>query len=120
MTQQELTYEDAVSALQSLINTSNQIITIDNIKENVASEFVVTIEDMEGRSRKRAISQARSIAMTLASDLIPSLSLNDIGRSFHKDHSSVHEAIKRTRKRVKDNTELSAIYQKLTLTLKRN
>ena len=104
MTQRELTYEDAVSALQSLINTSNQIITIDNIKENVASEFVVTIEDMEGRSRKRAISQARSIAMTLASDLIPSLSLNDIGRSFHKDHSSVHEAIKRTRKRVKDNT----------------
>lgn len=120
MTQRELTYEDAVSALQSLINTSNQIITIDNIKENVASEFVVTIEDMEGRSRKRAISQARSIAMTLASDLIPSLSLNDIGRSFHKDHSSVHEAIKRTRKRVKDNTELSAIYQKLTLSLKRN
>lgn len=120
MTQRELSYEDAVSSLQSLINTSNQIISLDSIKDSVVKEFNVTVEDMEGISRKRAISQARSIAMTLASDLIPSLSLNDIGRSFNKDHSSVHEAIKRTRKRLNDNHELNSVYQKLVLSLKRN
>ena len=120
MTQRELSYEDAVSSLQSLINTSNQVISLDAIKDSVAKEFNVTVEDMEGISRKRPISHARSLAMALASDLIPSLSLNDIGRSFNKDHSSVHEAIKRARKRLNENQELNSTYKKLVSSLKRN
>lgn len=120
MTKGELTYEDAVANLQSHINTSNQSTTIDAIKERVSKEYDVSIELMEGASRKRKVSQARSVAMAIASELIPSLSLNDIGRSFNKDHSSVHEAIKRTRKRLDTDQELNATYQKLVLSLKRD
>ena len=120
LTKGELTYEDAVANLQSHINTSNQSTTLDAIKERVSKEYDVAIELMEGASRKRNVSQARSVAMAIAAELIPSLSLNDIGRSFNKDHSSVHEAIKRTRKRLDTDQELSATYQKLVLSLKRD
>ena len=75
---------------------------------------------MESAERKKATSLARSMAMTLANDLIPNLSLNDIGRAFNKDHSSVHEAIKRTREKIGDDREeQSAIYQRLILSLKK-
>lgn len=60
--------------------------------------------------------------MCLASELIPALSLNDIGRSFNKDHSSVHEAIKKLRAKLLDENEkeLAAIYQNLTTSLKKD
>ena len=115
-----LTYDEAVKSLQSLVNTSSQTTTIDNVKERVAKELYVSVEQMESRSRKKPISRARSIAITLASELIPSLSLNDIGKSFKKDHSSVHTAIKRTRKWINEDQEIKNLYQKLVLSLKRD
>ncbi|MGN0895129.1 MAG: helix-turn-helix domain-containing protein, partial [Succinivibrio sp.] len=103
-----------------LVNVSSQVTTLDTIKERVAKEYEVSVASMESAERKKATSNARSMAMTLANDLIPNLSLNDLGRSFNKDHSSVHEAIKRTRERISNNQEIAAVYQKLTLSLKKN
>ena len=114
-----ITYDEAVKSLANLVNVASQITTVDSIKERVSKEFEVTVASMESAERKKAVSTARAFAMTLASDLIPSLSLNDIGRAFNKDHSSVHEAIKRTRNRMADDIEMAALYQKLTLSLKK-
>lgn len=117
---EELTYDVAVNALKNLVNNSNKGTTIENIKERVAKEFDVSVSSMESAERKKNISNARSMAMAIANDLIPSLSLNDIGRSFNKDHSSVHEAIKRTKNRIEEDQEYNAIYQKLMLSLKKD
>lgn len=115
-----LTFDEAVKELQNLVNTPNQTTTIDNIKERVATEFDVKVVEMESAERKRPITNARSMAMTIAQELIPSLSLNDIGRSFNKDHSSVHEAIKRTKEKLEQDQEYNALYQKLILSLKKD
>lgn len=115
-----ITYEEAVRTLSNLVNVPGQTVTMDAIKERVAKEFDVTVASLDSAQRKKAVSQARSLAMTLAHDLIPSLSLNDIGRAFSKDHSSVHEAIKRTRQRADSDAEMAAVYQKLKLSLKRD
>ncbi len=115
----EIQLDDAIKSLANLINVSSQIITIEQIKDRVAHEFDVSVSSMESAERKKMVSQARSIAMTLANDLIPSLSLNDIGRAFNKDHSSVHEAIKRTRQRIFDDKEFEITFHKLTLSLKK-
>lgn len=117
---QMITYDEAVKSLSNLVNVSSQVTTLDTIKERVAKEYEVSVASMESAERKKATSNARSMAMTLANDLIPNLSLNDLGRSFNKDHSSVHEAIKRTRERISNNQEIAAVYQKLTLSLKKN
>ena len=115
-----ITYDEAVKSLANLVNVSSQITTIDSIKERVSKEFEVTVTAMESAERKKAVSTARAFAMTLASDLIPNLSQSDIGRAFNKDHSSVFEAIKRTKKRMETDIEMAAIYQKLTLSLKKD
>ncbi|MDO5352352.1 MAG: DnaA/Hda family protein [Succinatimonas sp.] len=115
-----ITYDEAVKSLANLVNVSSQITTIDSIKERVSKEFEVTVTAMESAERKKAVSTARAFAMTLASDLIPNLSQSDIGRAFNKDHSSVFEAIRRTKKRMENDIEMAAIYQKLTLSLKKD
>ena len=115
-----LTVDDAKKILTNLVNASNQVCTIDTIKERVSQEFEVPVQAMESAEKKKAVSLARSIAMALARDLIPSMSLSDIGRAFNKDHSSVHEAIKRIRKKIDTEPEVASKYNKLTLSLKLN
>lgn len=120
ITGKQISCDDAVKLLSNLVNIERQVTSIDAIKDRVAKEYGVTVTSMESAERKKATSLARSMAMTLANDLIPNLSLNDIGRAFNKDHSSVHEAIKRTRERISDDREeQSAIYQRLILSLKK-
>ena len=115
----ELTVEEAKKILANLVNASNQVCTIDTIKERVSREFEVTVASMESAEKKKTVSLARSMSMALARDLIPSLSLSDIGRAFNKDHSSVHEAIKRIKNRIDQEPEIASKYNKLTLSLKK-
>lgn len=119
MAYHEITYDEAVRTLNSLVNTTNQTTTVDSVKERVAQEFKVTVAEMESALRKKNISNARSLAMTLANTLIPSLSLNDLGRAFNKDHSSVHQAIKRTRARIASDPEYANLFQNLINSLKK-
>ena len=119
----EITYDQAVNNLKNLVNVKSQITTLEAIKERVAKEFdLPKVEVLDSAARKKPIPTARAMAMCLASELIPALSLNDIGRSFNKDHSSVHEAIKKLRAKLLDENEkeLAAIYQNLTTSLKKD
>lgn len=115
----QITFDEAVKTLSNLVNSKSQTTTLDAIKDRVAKEFGVTVQDMDSASRKKLTSTARSIAMTLGHQLIPKLSSTDIGRSFNKDHSSVHEAIKRVEQRLLEDRELADLYQKLVLSLKK-
>ena len=115
-----ITSDDAVKILGNLVNASNQICTIDMIKERVSKEFGVPVASMESAEKKKMVSIARATAMCLGRDLIPALSLSDIGRNFNKDHSSVHEAIKRTRTRMEEDPEYASRYRHLLLSLKKD
>lgn len=114
-----ISYDEAVKMLSSRVNVAARSTSLEAIKERVAKEFEVTVESLNSAERKKSISTARSVAMSLARKLIPSLSLNDIGRSFNKDHSSVHEALKRTEQRLEEDPEFAAVFQNLTLSLKK-
>lgn len=114
-----ITLEKAKLTLANMVQVSGQGTTIDEIKARVAKEYDVTVPSMESAERKKMVSLARSMAMALAQELIPNLSLNDIGRAFNKDHSSVHEAIKRIKSRIDSEEEIGSIYHKLTLSLKK-
>ena len=115
-----VTYDEAVKILSSSVNKTSNNTTVDSIKDRVAKEFEVTVESLESASRKKNISQARSFAIALTHELIPTLSSSDIGRSFNKDHSSVLAAISRVEEwKVKDK-DMNVLYQKLVLSLKKN
>lgn len=116
--QQSLTYDEAVRILSNLVNASNQVLSMDTIKERVAREFEIQVASMESAERKKTVSLARSMAMCLIRELIDTASLKEIGRAFNKDHSSVHEAIQRIERKMKSDPELSARYHRLKLSLK--
>jgi chromosomal replication initiator protein len=64
-------------------------LTIDNIKEEIATRYNVKRLDLEGSSRKKEISQARHIAIYLARELTEH-SFPAIGRQFgNRDHTTI-------------------------------
>jgi len=70
-----------------------QILSAEIICELVSSQFNVSIKEMQSRSRKRAVSFPRQVAMYLARKYTDD-SLADIGKVLHRDHSTVLHGIK--------------------------
>ncbi len=71
-------------------------ITIEGIQKAVAEHFDVRIADLRGRSRQRQIVYPRQTAMYLCKQLVPTLSLSEIGEAFGgKDHTTVIHACKK-------------------------
>jgi chromosomal replication initiator protein len=71
--------------------SQKEVITLDEIISLVEYNFGVTRNDMISKSRKQAIAWARQVAMYLARryTLLP---LEEIGRSFGRDHATVIHA----------------------------
>ena len=106
LTEQEISVAMAEDVLHDLIG-SNKIkpVTVEAIQRAVAEHFDVRISDLRGRSRQRQVAFPRQIAMHLCKDLIPSLSLNEIGEAFGgKDHTTVIYACQKITEEARKNT----------------
>jgi chromosomal replication initiator protein len=67
------------------------------IKAEIASQYLVSVADLEGENRDKRISQARQIAIYLARELTRS-SFPQIGKEFGgRDHSTVIHAYRRVK-----------------------
>lgn len=77
--------------LRDLIGTDKiKPVTADDIIRAVAEHFDLRISDLRGRSRQRQVAFPRQLGMYLCKELVPSLSLNEIGEVFGgKDHTTV-------------------------------
>ena len=91
LTGQDIGLAMAEEVLRDLIGSEAiRPITSEQIQRAVAEHFDVRIADLRGRSRQRQIVYPRQLAMYLCKELIPSLSLNDVGEAFGgKDHTTV-------------------------------
>ena len=77
------------------------------VMDSVAQVFAVETTDLQGSSRKRAVSRARQMAMYLLRQHT-SLSLDQIGQRFGgKNHTTVLYAVRRVRKALADDPELA-------------
>lgn len=83
--------------LEAIFRTSNPRISIDTIQKVTASYYNIRISDLLSLSRRQAIVRPRQMAMKLCKELT-SFSLPDIGESFHRDHSTVINAVDRVNK----------------------
>jgi chromosomal replication initiator protein len=85
----EISLSIAKEILTDLVGVEAKQLTIPTIKKLVSAELKISIEDMEGKSRKREIVQARQIAMHLANHYT-TCSLKTVGSYFgNRDHSTV-------------------------------
>ena len=75
--------------------------------ESVAQVFAVEVDDLRGSSRKRMVSRARQLAMSLLRQHT-SLSLSKIGQCLGgKDHTTVLYAVRRVNKTLDNDPELA-------------
>jgi chromosomal replication initiator protein len=70
-----------------------QDLTIEAIRDFVASQFKVTVKDLQSKSRKKNITLPRQIAMYLGRKHTEQ-ALGDIGSAFNRDHSTVVHSIR--------------------------
>lgn len=81
--------------LRDILTTPGPTITIPQVQKLVASYFNVTVSDLKGARRHRAIALPRMIAMFLVRRHTP-CSFPEIGKRFgNRDHSTVISAVKK-------------------------
>ena len=115
LTQREITQQLVEEVLRDLIGRETiKPITIDAVQRAVADHFDVRISDLRGASRQRQVAFPRQIAMYLCKELIPSLSLNEVGEAFGgRDHTTVLYACQRITKEIKNNATTRQLTEKL-------
>lgn len=87
---QRVLSEDAVVALPAA-----RSLTVDQIKKRLAACYNMSVEDLTGQCRRRAIARPRQLAMYLARK-IAGRSFPDIGARFGgRDHTTVMHAVRK-------------------------
>ncbi len=114
-----LTLEDSMEALKDYTNNpiySNN--TIAGIQNVVAKYFKVSVDDLKGKKKHKAIIQARQIAMYLCR-MMTEETYPRIGLEFGgKDHSTIIYAYEKINNEIKHNGQLKLIVEELKQQIK--
>jgi chromosomal replication initiator protein len=78
--------------LRNLIGQHGQI-SVEMIRDFIAGQYRLTINDLQSKSRKRLVAFPRQVCMYLARKHTE-LPLADIGRALNRDHSTVVHAVR--------------------------
>ena len=106
-TGEKINLNSANVLLQDLFRTNGSIITIGDIKKQVANHFAINLKDLDSANRSRKFARPRQIAMYIAKSLT-SKSLPDIGSAFGgKNHATVIHAVKTIEKLMLEDIELA-------------
>jgi len=94
LNKKEITIDLARMMVEKLVSTTRKEITIDYIQKIVCDYYKIPIEQIQGKTRKREIVQARQVSMFFSKNLTKA-SLASIGaRIGGKDHATVLHACK--------------------------
>ena len=106
LTGREMSVDLAQEVLGELWGEEEKIITIDQIQRKVSEFFTIKLSDLKAKSRTRAISFPRQIAMYLARQLTHA-SLSEVGRAFGgKDHTTVLHAVDKVQTLLQEDPKL--------------
>lgn len=119
LTNRSISFELAIEALKDIMtNSKDEEITVNRIKEKVASVFNIKMEDFNSKKRTRSIAFPRQIAMYLTRELTE-LSLPKIGEEFGgRDHTTVIHAHDKIVKNLHSNEEIKGKIEKIISDLK--
>ncbi len=108
LTREPVTIELVQESLRELVGRAElKQVTPDLIQKVVAEHYDLRIADLKSRNKQRAVAFPRQIAMFLCKDMIPTISLAEIGDAFGgKDHSTVHHACKKVEDEIRTDLPL--------------
>lgn len=114
LTNREITVDLASEALKDIISNSRpKEINVKLIKEVIAKNLNIKVEDFNSKKRTRAISYPRQIAMYLCRELTD-LSLPKIGEEFGgRDHTTVIHAYDKISTDIQSDLELKSKIEEL-------
>lgn len=103
----------AKEVLKDIVSSNEVVITSESIKRTVATYFNLKVSDLESKTKTRAITYPRQIAMYLCRDLTED-SLPKIGEVFGKrDHTTVLHAYEKIQKDIDANPSTKEIVETL-------
>ena len=113
----EITRQRVDKAISDVIRTGDYLPTPEDIIQETANYFGVSLEDIKGQKRNKNIAMARHISIYLIRTLT-NLSLNDIG-SYYEDrnHTTVYASIKKIEEKMKTDPELTNTIRDITSNL---
>jgi chromosomal replication initiator protein len=115
LNQREIDIPLAKEVIKNFISEMNREITVEYIQNLVAEHFQLSVDSLQGQTRKRQVVIARQLSMFLAKKLTDQ-SLKGIGEIFGgRDHSTVIYSIKT----VQDLMETDAIFKDTVAELER-
>ncbi len=82
-----------------------------DIMHAVAAQYGLSVAEIKGNRRAAAVARPRQMAMLIAREGIPNLSLPQIAKRFCRDHSTIMHGIKAARKRLEWDEEYLDAYQ---------
>ncbi|HEC04944.1 MAG TPA: chromosomal replication initiator protein DnaA, partial [Thiothrix sp.] len=92
--QTDISLDFVQDALRDQLASQDKMVTIPNIKKTVSEYYNIRVSDLESKSRARAVTRPRQLAMYLSKELTQH-SLPDIGKYFgNRDHTTVLHACK--------------------------
>ncbi|MDR3284334.1 MAG: chromosomal replication initiator protein DnaA [Treponema sp.] len=110
-----ITVDIARQQLRDVFNAPNAMgITVETVQRAVAEHYGISLNDLRGQKRNKAVVQPRHLAMYIAGELTQT-STTDIGREFGgRDHSTVMYSQEKIANAIKTDSSLDALVQFLT------
>lgn len=113
LTGSDITIDFVQESLKDMLAVYARSITLDNIQKVVAEYFHIKISDLKSKSRARAVTRPRQIAMALAKELT-NRSLPDIGKAFgDRDHTTVLHAYRKILRLKESDNDIQEDYANL-------
>ena len=88
-----------------MVQQVTQTVSIADIKQRVANEFGIRVEDIDSRRRLASLAHPRQVAMFLARKHT-NASLQDIGAAFGRDHTTVLHALRNVEAKMETDAPL--------------
>lgn len=120
LNQKEIDIDMAKQVIRNFVQEISKEVTIEYIQQLVAEHFNVSIDKINGKTRKHSVVVARQLSMYLAKNLT-NQSLKAIGSKFGKDHSTVIYSCKMIENMLDTNNmfkgEVEGIQKKIALSM---
>lgn len=119
LVQKEITLESAQAQLKDMFSQYKQgNITVENIQKVIAEYCNLSLSDLKGKKKTKAIAFPRQLAMYITRE-ITELSTTEIGNEFGgRDHTTVMHACQKIEERLKLDSTLDSTIQKLIRSIK--
>ncbi len=115
--QTDISLDFVQDALRDQLASQDKMVTIPNIKKTVSEYYNIRVSDLESKSRARAVTRPRQLAMYLSKELTQH-SLPDIGKYFgNRDHTTVLHACKTMQDLKKKDVNIEEAFKILTRSL---